>query len=206
MRQWERMERYWVGLDLGQRQDYSTLAVVAKAVWPGEWDPVTWSRPESMEWRVTRLERFRLGTPYVQVARETASLMRELKGQARAELAVDATGVGVPVAELLLRERTGCTVTPVMITSGDQTTRTDRFWNVPRRTLLGGVTVALEQGLLRIRRRLPLSAALVEELAGLRADGGARSGKHDDLALALALAVWMARRGTVGERNDGRLV
>jgi hypothetical protein len=30
--------------------------------------------------------------------------------------------------------------------------------------------------------------------------------QHDDLVLALAMAVWRARQGMVGEKGEGRLV
>lgn len=77
------------------------------------------------------------------------------------------------------------------------------MFSVPKRDLIAGVQVLLEQGELRIARDLRDTGALVRELLDVRmtmssagrvrlgADG---AGEHDDLVIALALACWMAKR------------
>jgi hypothetical protein len=117
--------------------------------------------------------------------------------------------VGAPVVDMLWEAQTGCPITEVTITSGDKETQRAgggygrEAWGVPKRDLMAGVQVALERGQLKIARGLREAGVLVEELVGLRmtfrgsgrirlgADG---FGEHDDLAIALALAVWLARR------------
>jgi hypothetical protein len=86
---------------------------------------------------------------------------------------------------------------------------------VPKRDLLAGVQLLLEQGELKIARKLRQAGALMQELMDIQvrqtdtgrfragADG---SGEHDDLAIALALACWRAkkqRNGGVGGRLPG---
>ncbi len=80
-----------MGLDLGQKQDFSAVAVV--------------ERDEVGCMRVRYLERMALGTPYVNVVSRVSEIMQqpELAGQSR--LVVDATGVGAPVVEMLRAAR-----------------------------------------------------------------------------------------------------
>ena len=74
---------------------------------------------------------------------------------------------------------------------------------MPKRDLIGGLQVALQQRHLEIPRAIPEAEVLRKELADYRVkidattahdSYDARSGAHDDLLLALALAVWAALR------------
>ena len=73
--------------------------------------------------------------------------------------------------------------------------------NVPKTDLIAGVQVALEQGHLRIAKKMREAGSLKRELLDVRMQrresGGIRFGadaygQHDDLVIALALAVWQA--------------
>jgi hypothetical protein len=73
--------------------------------------------------------------------------------------------------------------------------------------------VLLEKRELKISRTLPEAGALVKELVSMQARPGARGrlkvgaegfGEHDDLVMALALAVWRATRKFIG-MGDSRL-
>jgi hypothetical protein len=68
-------------------------------------------------------------------------------------------------------------------------------------TLVSALQALLHEGRLHIQKELPEAAELVRELQDFRVkytEGGhltfsAREGRHDDLVLALAIAVWRAR-------------
>lgn len=123
-------------------------------------------------------------------------------------LAVDATGVGAPVIDLLKRERLFASLHPVIITAGADETRTDRgFHGVPKRALVSRTQVLLQTNRLRIAKSLPLADTLVRELMNFRAKitehgndtyGAWRESIHDDLVLATALAIWASSRVSVG--------
>ena len=74
---------------------------------------------------------------------------------------------------------------------------------VPKLNLISRLQALLHEGRLKILRSLPEAEALIRELQDFRAqytDAGhmtftARSGRHDDLVLALAIAAWYAHRG-----------
>ncbi|MEJ7810414.1 MAG: hypothetical protein WKG32_08375 [Gemmatimonadaceae bacterium] len=119
-------------------------------------------------------------------------------------LVVDFTGVGRPVVDMLRADK--LEPVAVTITGGDQVTRDGLAWRVPKRDLVGALQVLLQSKRLRIARELPSAAVLVDELLRFRVKinpdtahdsyGSWREGEHDDLVLALALAVWWAERPT----------
>jgi phage FluMu gp28-like protein len=181
---------FYVGLDLGQKRDHAAIAVVEKE--PGE---------ELL--RVRHLERMALGTPYPQVVARVKTLVTDEKIAGQCALAVDGTGVGAPVVDLLRDANLGCELAAVTISSGERESFIGGMWSVPKRDLMSGVQVMLEQGEIRIARELRDSAALVRELMDVKmtmsASGHVRlgadgSGEHDDLVIALALACWMSNR------------
>lgn len=181
---------FYVGLDLGQKRDHAAIAVVER-------------EPDEEEVRVRHLERLPLGTPYPRVVKRVRELVQDEQIAGRCALAVDGTGVGAPVVDLLRESSLGCELAAVTISSGERESVTGGMFSVPKRDLIAGVQVLLEQGELRIARDLPDTGALVRELLDVRmtmsgagrvrlgADG---TGEHDDLVIALALACWMAKR------------
>jgi Terminase RNaseH-like domain len=81
-------------------------------------------------------------------------------------------------------------------------------YSVPKLTLISTVQALLHDGRLKIHKGLADVQVLVAELQDFQAQVtdsgywrfGARSGKHDDLVLALAIALWhsVGRDGTTG--------
>jgi hypothetical protein len=193
---------FFVGLDLGQRQDPTALAAVEQvSVAVGGINRVTFEQPREMQLHVRHLERVRLGTPYLQAADRVSEVLRWPGVAGNCTLVADATGVGAAVLEMLRPAGLGCPVVAVTITGGERATRVDGGWRVPKRELIAALMVSLQTGQLRIARKLREAGALVDELMRMRATisdtgherFGAKAGSHDDLVLALALAVWRAR-------------
>ena len=200
---------FYMGVDLGQKKDHTAIAVAER--WDGG---RAFLAPTMKCLEVRYLERVRLGTRYTVVAERVRQMVQSEKLAGRIAVAVDATGVGAPVVDLLRAARLGCQVMAVSITGGERESQTGSGWNVPKRDLIGGVQVLLERGELKISRKLQDSWTLVKELLDVRmtlsgagkvrlgADG---SGEHDDLAIALAVACRRAQRKTNGH-GPGRLV
>jgi hypothetical protein len=186
-----------MGLDLGQRRDHTAVAVVERAE-PG------YARVATGRLVIRHLQRAPLGTGYpavVEAVREAIG-SDELRGQCC--LAVDATGLGGPVVDMLRGAQLGCDLTAVTITGGDRQVQKGMNWSVPKRDLMAGVQVLLERGDLRIASGIEMAGALVKELMNARMSG--KGTEHDDLVLAVSLAVWRARGNSrVGER-PGRLI
>ena len=196
---------YYVGLDLGAKRDHSALAVVEKVerVRP-------YQNPEPGTLLVRHVERVPLGTPFGEVVEMVRDTVWDPAVAGQAVVVADATGLGAPVIEMLRAARLGCDITAVTITSGDRAVQRGNDWNVPKRDLIAGVQVLLEQGGLRIARTLEGAQSLIEELVDVRATvrvngrvrlGADGCGEHDDLVIALALACWRAKRKEIDMRG-----
>jgi hypothetical protein len=150
-------------------------------------------------YQVRHLERLPLGTPYPAIVSHVGRLLAKLP--ARTELAIDLTGVGRPVFDLFVYA--GIQPVGVLITAGTAETRHGPIIGVPKLLLVSRLQALLHEGRLKIHRDIPDAAVLVRELQDFRveytASGhltfNARSGRHDDLVLALAIAVWVAHGG-----------
>lgn len=205
---------FTVGLDLGQVNDYSALAVVERVqVLPpglglGHWERHTDDHQfvELVEEvRVVHLQRWQLGTPYHAVVEDVCRLM-ETPQLADALLQVDATGVGRGVMDMFRQAfvdgRMGAwPPQPVTITAGEASHGS----HVTKRDLLSALVLPLQQGRLRVAAGLTLGEALERELTSFRMklsaagrdsyDVARREGEgHGDLVIAVALA---ARRTNV---------
>jgi len=193
--------RYCVGVDLGQSQDHTAIVIVerAVAVHP-ERDPVTHSFRTETLYQVRYVERLPLGVAYPDIADHVRGLVKREPLAGHATVAVDATGVGAPVVDLLRRGQLGCRVVPVVITGGETASSDGVRYRVPKRDLMAGLQVAFQGRRLGLAQNLPMLAELREELRSMRvrvsADEFERiSGRrHDDLVLALAMAWWWSSR------------
>jgi hypothetical protein len=149
-------------------------------------------------YRVGYLERLPLGTPYPALIAHVGNLLARLPG---AELVIDYTGVGRPIFDLF--RFSGITPVGVLITAGATETRGGQICGVPKLNLVSRLQALLHEGKLKIHRDLAEADTLVRELQDFRCEYtaagyltfNARSGKHDDLVLALAIAVWRAGYG-----------
>lgn len=208
---------YFVGLDLGQSQDYTALVVAERLKVPtsqlvmvsdglevdtqGRWmkvieheEPVT-----IHHYHLRHLQRFALGTPYPAIVVAVAALLARDPLNGHATLAIDATGVGPPVVDMLRRAQLRSRLSAITITGGDTVTREGDRCHVPKRDLVSTVQVLLQGGRLKIAPSLPEAAVLVQELQSFQVKitisandtyGAWREGSHDDLVLATAMACW----------------
>jgi hypothetical protein len=182
----------WIlGLDLGQAADRSALAVLEQ---PSLKKPRTYA--------VRHLERFELGTPYPKVVERLKELIRKanLNG---CLLAVDMTGVGRPVVDLLKQASLPARIWPISITSGKSVSTDGYSFSVPKKDLVAVLQVLFQSQRIKICKTLPTAVELMRELSDFRSKftesanevfGPEKSTQHDDLVLALALAAWAGER------------
>ncbi len=186
---------YFLGLDLGQKRDYSAVAVVERV---------------NEKLMVRYLQRMPLGTPYPAVVARVREIVLNDALYGNCCVAVDATGVGAPVVDMLRAARLGCALTAVTITGGEK--GSGSVWSgnasVPKRDLMAEMLVLLEKGQMKIGATGE-GRRLVRELKDVKAAmngqgkvrlGAEGNGEHDDLAIAVALACWRAKgKGSCGE-------
>jgi hypothetical protein len=182
--------RFILGLDLGQAADYTAMVVLDAH---GDWG--------QRRYDVRHIEQFRLGTSYPTIVQAVgATLDREpLVGECT--LAIDHTSVGRPVHDMFCAEHRrpiGITITGGV--SWHKDPDNDRQWSVSKIMLVGTVQRFLQSGDLRIGAKLPHAATLQRELRDFRVKISkaanetyeSREGAHDDLVLALAIALFVA--------------
>lgn len=192
-----------VGVDVGQSVDPTAIIVLDSFVPepqhidddPGTHHMIRWA------------EKVPLGTSYNQVVERIAVVAEQANEYARALIAIDATGVGRPVVDML-RKRTSIQMRAITFTGASAETRTGAYgFRVPKRDLVTALEVVLQERRLHAVPDLPLIEDLQAELATFEVNISARghntfdaaSGKHDDLVMALCLAIWSASRHGEGQ-------
>jgi hypothetical protein len=206
-------EGFYVGLDLGQANDYTALVVVEKIITymqEARRDDGPWLNHHIKTqniYHVRHVERFPLGTPYPTITKTVAEKrMNAPQLNGNAILIVDKTGVGRAPVELL--HEAGLGPVGITITGGDSVSRDDAGdYRVPKRDLASTIKVLLQNGQLKFAEKLPLAELLKEELLNFRVKISEASGHdsyeawrekdHDDIVLATALACWYAENGAI---------
>jgi|SRR5699024_2155627 len=187
--------KFSVGVDLGQTHDPSAIAIVKYREWLEADENDFIVKREQLS--VPHLERLPLGTTYPgQVAYVGDLLRREPLASAPTSLVIDHTGVGRPVFDLFAQA--GLRPKGLIITGGDKARTTGTGYSVAKLQLISRLQAHLHQEKLRISTKLKDAQALAKELQDFRVNMtsagnaifGARIGAHDDLVLALAIAVW----------------
>jgi hypothetical protein len=189
-----------VGIDVGQAHDPTAIAVVSKIDTTTASPRLRSANPEPHpRYEVQHLERLPLGMAYPrQVERLEAIVARSPLNRLSPRVLVDYTGVGRPVFDMFAARPALRRAQGVVITGGRETTRHGPGWSVPKGELVSKLQALLHAGELRIAASLPDAPVLLRELQDFRvrfSDAGnatfnAREGAHDDLVLALALAVF----------------
>ncbi len=190
---------YYLGLDLGQTQDYTALVVLEHI--PSK--PGATPRHRDQTFALRHIERFKLNTSYPQIVAEVGELVGRPPLVGACRIAIDATGVGRAVTDIFrdAGQRTqaqsygvapGTVVAPdlamdmsrqatvsppvisapvhaITITGGDQVTRDGRDVRVPKRDLVGVVQALLQTGRLKIAPDMPLTSVLLAELQNFKA-------------------------------------
>ena len=217
------MSFFVAGLDLGQQRDYSALAIAEvrgkqykhQVLLPDSELGVLAPHSETIEgppctFALRHLERFELGTNYPDQVTQVEKRLRAVPTGAL--LAVDATGVGRAVLDLL--DRQGLRALAITITGGDQVQSDAREFRVPKRDLVSTLLVALQSNRLRIAKALPMAPVLLEELLNFKAKISVsghdsyeawRESVHDDLVLATAIACWAAERAVTESYRNAAL-
>ena len=195
----------YLGLDLGKERDHTVLALCERKWQIGEWSAAHHDYARRPVLVLRDLVRVPLSTPYTEVPRLVKNAFTrheavspfQVQIKTNRNLVVDAGGVGGGVLDIIRQEqKTGylgpMQLVPVFTSSGHEPGRTSSgSHTVPKLDLFTAIRAVVEARTLVIPRRLALGAELFEELAGLRTNGQS-STKHDDLAMALTLAIWWA--------------
>lgn len=185
-----------VGVDVGQRQDFSAIVVSEEE-----------RRLDLPHFLVRSIERLPLGTTYPNVVDRIKEVMAKLERRAQPrlgprlftlQLVLDATGVGLPIGDIL-KER-GLDPRLVLFTGSDKLNPQPGVTMVGKAWMVSRMQVLLQSQRLHLPRTVE-AGTLARELIDYRidvSDAGhasfnARSGSHDDLVIALGLSCGVDR-------------
>jgi hypothetical protein len=157
-------------------------------------------RPEA-EFRIRNLKRLERDTTYPDVVDIIARQMAKPEFRDCSELIVDYTGVGRPIIDMLRKKN----LRPIAVTihGGDRETQQGDAWNVPKRDIAHAAKLFLEYGKLTFSAAIPEKEVFKTELKNFKVKISAsghdsyeaeKSGQHDDLVLAVAMACWRAAK------------
>jgi hypothetical protein len=199
-----------MGVDLGQSVDPTAIAVIehvegvldSNSEYERHTNTGRLPQVPSIRMHVRHLQRLPLGMSYPAVVQAVKDLLSKppLTGDAKtkpAELIIDDTGVGRPVSDIFCAA--GLNPIRVNITAGSEVTCVAPYrWNVSKTILISTVDALLHTGTLRFAAALSDAGAMKDELRDFRrklseagrATYAARTGAHDDLVLAVAVACW----------------
>jgi hypothetical protein len=198
---------YFGGLDLGQAVDYTALAIVERITYSHSREDVytyagNYPRLPPTAYNIRHLERLPRGVSYPDQVAHVKALVEKPPLQGAVTLAVDITGCGRPVFDMFRDAHLTCHLDAVLIHGGDHVTRED-IWRVPKRDLVATVQVLLQGAQVKIAESLPDAALLKREMENFRVKidpqtahdsySAWRESQHDDLVLAVAMALWVAK-------------
>ena len=154
---------------------------------------------------VRHLERLPLGASYPSIVQHVKDMLASYPlcgrdGDKRAELVIDQTGVGRAVGDIF--DQAGLNSVRITITAGDAVSFNGGSHHVAKTQLISTVDALLHTGTLKFASALIEAGAMKDELKDFRrklTDAGratyaARTGRHDDLVLAVAIGCWWISR------------
>ena len=150
------------------------------------------------------IKRLPLGTDYNNVVAVVHGLLHRCP--AGTELVIDGTGIGKPIADMFKYRG----IVPWCVTATaaieQSINHAKRTASVPKLMLISRIQALLFEGRLKVHADIPEAGAFLEELRDFRveytANGNmtfnARSGRHDDMVSAAAVAAWRLSDGAGG--------
>lgn len=212
---------YFVGVDIGLRNQFTALSVVEASVGYRGFDAGGhfvdfFFEPEEIKYNVVRMFRFEPGTSYPEQVDRIGQIIARLDAigksmrsdnRSNVTLAADITGTGQAVLDLMIRA--GLNPVAINLTNGESITSTDHGYSLPKRDLTSNLHVLMQEKRLQVAKGLELGQMLTKEmekftfkvkLASTEPSAEWREGSQDDLVFAVAVAVWLA-----GQQYNNRL-
>jgi hypothetical protein len=186
------LAKFFVGLDLGQANDYTALSVLERQQPAGGTE---------VSYHVRHLERVR-NAPYPRIVEKVTAMLQAPPLAGESVLVVDETGVGAPITDLFREAQ--LPLVAVHIHGGDAVSAGCDTFRVPKRHLVATLQVLFQSGLLKISKKLSLASVLQAELLNFKVKidpktahdsySAWREEDHDDLVLSVALSAWRAEQ------------
>lgn len=197
--------QYFLGVDFGSQQDYTALALVRRnEVIKASQNEVGIITQEDLkvEYQLLFLERIDLGTAYHLVVDRVKSILKDEDLRGEIMVLPDATGVGIPIIQMMRRAGVAPMV-GITIHGGTSVSKSEHGYGVPKRDLVSSLVMVVQSKRMKIASDISYRAQLVHEMQSFTlktTSGGSDTYEalmekdHDDLVMALSMAVWYAER------------
>ena len=182
-------QRYFVGWDIGQSQDYSAVSVLKKM--------------DTGAYVVNHLERLPLGMDYPSQINHVYGLVnRKPLAEGDTTVCLDQTGVGRAVYDMARKK--GLNPVGLTLHGGDAVSWDEDRMAVraPKKDVIGCFVVLAQCGSVKIAKGLPYGDILLKELRAYQirfnpatanvSFGNGREAEHDDLVLSVAIPLWVS--------------
>jgi hypothetical protein len=217
-----------LGLDIGKERDPAALAHVVRHERPGPdgWAEHWYSVEGLIQFplKMPYTTQHREGLPdEIGLVESVRDIIRGQPHFRGCMMGVDKTGVGNPVVDMLREAQLDVWLRPIQITSGEKSAlQEDGGFHVPKAELVTALEIVIQNARIAIspfkaksnrpedieyaKRANATRQLLAEEFRHFnrvarknqKAKLGAEGDKHDDLALSVALAVWLGENAPVG--------
>ncbi len=162
---------------------------------------LTKEHPPAPVYHLRHIERMPAGTSYPEIVEKTKAIHAGLTQTRKPILAIDTTGAGKAATDLFTKD--GLSPFFVTITAGDEVIEAYPSYKVPKKDLVATAMVALQTERLKIAKDLRHGPLLMRELQTFRMNLDLkktdeslswRERVNDDLVLALATGLWIAKK------------
>lgn len=186
-------ERYWIGADLGQANDYSAVCVIKDQQLP-IYDGIRVALGARNR-TIVYADKFR-GVSYVDVVDHLIKLRNAPPFGGKSELVIDGTSIGRVVSDMLWEQ--GVDHAAVQMTGGQEWRRSGRYVNASKTLMIENLAVLFAAGELTFAHDLPLRKEIEEDLASFTTQTTAAGNQiitqsrnasgHADLGIGLIVA------------------
>lgn len=185
--------RYWIGADLGQANDFSSVVVIKDQQLPeSDGSQILLGQRERT---VVYADKFR-GVSYVDVVDHLIKLRNAPPFGGKSELVIDGTSLGRVVSDMLHEQ--GVDHSAVQMTGGSEWRRSGRYVNASKTLMIENLAVLFASGDLKFAHNLPLRHEIEEDLASFTTQTTAAGNQiitqsrnasgHGDLGIGLIVA------------------
>ncbi len=185
--------RYWIGADLGQANDFSSVVVIKDQSLPMPNDTKIVLGPR--ERTVVYADKFR-GVSYVDVVDYLIKIRNAPPFGGKSELIIDGTSIGRVVSDMLWEQNVDHNA--IQMTGGQEWRRSGRYVNASKTLMIENLAVLFASGDLKFAHDLLLRKDIEEDLASFTTQTTAAGNQiitqsrntsgHGDLGIGLIVA------------------
>lgn len=191
-------QRFWIGADLGQANDFSAICVIKDECLPTIINKRVELGPQKRT--IIFADRFR-GVSYVDVVDHMIRLKNAKPFGGKSLLVIDGTSIGRVVSDMLQDQNVPHTA--VQMTAGQEWRRKGRYVNASKTLMIENTSVLFAAGELKFAHDLPLRGEIEQDLASFSLATTAAGNQvikqsrnasgHGDLGISLIVAAFASQ-------------